>query len=61
MRLVQLEDIGVFFPGRTLFERSDWAVFRGQRVGLVGVNGAGKSTLLRLSQMKLRRRMANWC
>jgi len=48
MRLVQLEDIGVFFPGRTLFEHIDWAVFRGQRVGLVGVNGAGKSTLLKI-------------
>ncbi|MBL0060327.1 MAG: ABC-F family ATP-binding cassette domain-containing protein [bacterium] len=48
MRLVQLEDIGVFFPGRTLFENIDWAVFRGQRVGLVGVNGAGKSTLLKI-------------
>jgi ATP-binding cassette subfamily F protein 3 len=48
MRLVQLENIGVFFPGRTLFERINWAVFRSQRVGLVGVNGAGKSTLLKI-------------
>lgn len=48
MRLIQLEDIGVLFPGRVLFEHIDWAVFRGQRIGLVGVNGAGKSTLLKL-------------
>lgn len=48
MRLVQFEDIGVFFPGRTLFENISWAVFRGQRIGLVGVNGAGKSTLLKI-------------
>jgi len=48
MRLVQLENLAVFFPGRTLFEGVDWAVFRGQRVGLVGVNGAGKSTILKI-------------
>ncbi len=48
MRLIQFERIGVFFPGRTLFSNINWSVFRGQRVGLVGVNGAGKSTLLRL-------------
>ncbi|MBK6766911.1 MAG: ABC-F family ATP-binding cassette domain-containing protein [bacterium] len=48
MRLIQLEDIGVVFPGRVLFEHIAWAVFRGQRIGLVGVNGAGKSTLLKM-------------
>jgi len=48
MRLVQLEDAGVFFPGRTLFDDVNWSVFRGQRIGLVGVNGAGKSTILKI-------------
>lgn len=48
MRLIQLQGVGVFFPGRTLFADIDWAIFRKQRVGLVGVNGAGKSTLLRI-------------
>ncbi|MCB9357167.1 MAG: ATP-binding cassette domain-containing protein [Calditrichaeota bacterium] len=48
MRVLQLEKVGVFFPGRTLFSGISWSVFRGQRVGLVGVNGAGKSTLLKI-------------
>jgi ATPase subunit of ABC transporter with duplicated ATPase domains len=33
---------------RTLFDRQDWIVGPGDRIGIVGANGAGKSTLLRV-------------
>mmetsp|Transcript_30746 Transcript_30746/g.100056 ORF Transcript_30746/g.100056 Transcript_30746/m.100056 type:complete len:731 (+) Transcript_30746:94-2286(+) len=36
------------YGDRTLFEKAELTVLRGERIALVGPNGAGKSTLLRL-------------
>jgi ABC transport system ATP-binding/permease protein len=47
-QLIQLDDVGYSIGGRTLFERVQFSVTSGMRVGLVGPNGSGKSTLLRL-------------
>ncbi|HVO59146.1 MAG TPA: ABC-F family ATP-binding cassette domain-containing protein, partial [Dongiaceae bacterium] len=47
-QLVQLEDVRYSIGGRTLFEKLNFTVTSGMRVGLVGPNGSGKSTLLRL-------------
>lgn len=48
MRLLQLQELQVVFPGRTLFKDVTWSIFRGERTGIVGPNGAGKTTLLKL-------------
>lgn len=48
MRLLQLQNLSVLFPGRTLFEDVTWSIFRGEKYGLVGPNGAGKTTLLKM-------------
>jgi ATP-binding cassette, subfamily F, member 3 len=48
MRLLQLQNLSVHFPGRTLFADVTWPIFRGERYGLVGPNGAGKTTLLKM-------------
>lgn len=46
--LVNLDKVGVRIAGRQIFDRIDFEIQDGQRIGLVGPNGAGKSTLLRL-------------
>lgn len=46
-RLLEVADLSVAIGGKTLVERVELSVERGQVVGLVGPNGAGKSTLLR--------------
>ncbi len=45
---IVLENIGVRFPGRALFEGVNWTLYEGMRVALAGRNGSGKSTLLRI-------------
>ena len=47
-QLVQLDDMSFSFGGRRLFEKIQFGITNGMRVGLVGPNGSGKSTLLRL-------------
>lgn len=47
-QLVQLDDVSFSFGGRRLFEKIQFGITNGMRVGLVGPNGSGKSTLLRL-------------
>ena len=47
-QLIQLDDIDFSFGGRKLFEKIQFSITSGMRVGLVGPNGSGKSTLLRL-------------
>src|SRR5437879_9690183 len=46
-RLIELQDVTCEIGGRTLFERLNFVITAGMRVGLVGPNGSGKTTLLR--------------
>jgi ATP-binding cassette subfamily F protein uup len=52
-RLIELQDVTCEIAGRTLFERLNFIVTAGMRVGLVGPNGSGKTTLLRLLRGEL--------
>src|SRR6202022_1665684 len=47
-RLIELEDVAYQIEDRTLFEKVNFILTAGMRVGLVGPNGSGKTTLLRL-------------
>jgi ATP-binding cassette subfamily F protein uup len=47
-RLVELEKVTYEVENRVLFEKLDFILTAGMRVGLVGPNGSGKTTLLRL-------------
>jgi len=57
-RLIELDDITCRMPvpdkqDRTLFDKLNFVVTAGMRVGLVGPNGSGKTTLLRLLRGEL--------
>jgi ATP-binding cassette subfamily F protein uup len=47
-RLVELENLSYAFETKTLFDKLNFHLTAGMRVGLVGPNGSGKTTLLRL-------------
>ncbi|MCB0193108.1 MAG: ABC-F family ATP-binding cassette domain-containing protein [Anaerolineae bacterium] len=47
-QVLTLEDIGMGFGDRLLFEHVSLTLTHGERVALIGPNGAGKTTLLRL-------------
>lgn len=47
-RLIELQDVACEIGNRTLFERLNFIVSAGMRVGVVGPNGSGKTTLLRM-------------
>ena len=47
-RLIELKDVTCEVGERTLFERLNFVVTSGMRVGLLGPNGSGKTTLLRM-------------
>jgi len=46
--MIRLQNIQISFPDKVLFDRIDWLIPEGARIGLVGANGSGKTTLLRL-------------
>jgi ATP-binding cassette subfamily F protein uup len=52
-RLIELEDVSYRVAGRQLFDKLNFIVTAGMRVGLVGPNGSGKTTLLRLLRGEL--------
>ncbi|MEM6844408.1 MAG: ATP-binding cassette domain-containing protein [Bacteroidota bacterium] len=45
---VKMQDVRVSYGGKTILDRIDWQVNRGDKWALSGSNGAGKSTLLSL-------------
>ncbi|WP_254062062.1 ABC-F family ATP-binding cassette domain-containing protein [Acidobacterium sp. S8] len=47
-RLVSLEDLDYSAGNKRLFDKLNFVITAGMRVGLVGPNGSGKTTLLRL-------------
>jgi ATP-binding cassette subfamily F protein 3 len=48
MPIVTLNNLSKSFGHKTLFEKLNLAVYRGQRIGLIGANGSGKTTLLKI-------------
>ena len=46
--VVALENVGHSYGEKKVLSGIDLTIYRGEKVGLVGVNGAGKSTLLRI-------------
>ncbi|MBL8939977.1 MAG: ABC-F family ATP-binding cassette domain-containing protein [Archangium sp.] len=48
MTLLRAADVTVTFGSRTLFDKVEFVIEEGERVGLVGLNGSGKSTLMKV-------------
>ncbi len=48
MSLLSASALSMSFGERTLFKGADFAIEKGERVGLVGPNGCGKTTILKL-------------
>jgi len=46
--LLELRKVSFAYDARPLFQEFDFALFPGQKIGLMGPNGAGKTTFLRL-------------
>lgn len=46
--MLQLDQVGVSFGHRVLFDDLSLSIMPGEKVGLVGVNGSGKSSLLKV-------------
>jgi ATP-binding cassette, subfamily F, member 3 len=46
--VLELRDVRKAYDGRTIFDRVNLHIERGDRIALVGPNGAGKSTLMRM-------------
>jgi ATP-binding cassette subfamily F protein 3 len=46
--MINISNVSIFFPEKTLFENLNWQIPRGSRIGLVGNNGTGKTTLFRV-------------
>ncbi len=48
MNLIALEQISKIYTERKLFDKADFFLQEGEKVGVIGINGTGKSTLLRI-------------
>src|SRR4051812_44807346 len=48
MPVVSYTNIEKTFGRRTMFDKLNFSVERGERVGLIGANGSGKTTLFKL-------------
>jgi ATP-binding cassette subfamily F protein uup len=48
MTLLRAADVSLSFGSRTLFDKIEFVIEEGERLGLVGVNGCGKSTLMKI-------------
>lgn len=46
--VMDMKDINISYPQRTLFENLNWKIMKGEKWALSGPNGSGKSTLLSL-------------
>jgi len=45
---IQLSKVTLILGAKHIFEKLDWEIQRGQKIGLIGPNGAGKSSLFKL-------------
>lgn len=48
MNLLTINNMTKSFTDRVLFDKADFAINEGDKVGVIGVNGTGKSTLLKI-------------
>lgn len=48
MNLLTMEEISKSYGERYLFEKADFSINEGEKIGIIGVNGTGKSTLLEI-------------
>ncbi len=58
-QVFELEDVGIAFGDRTLFDGLTTIVQTTDRIGIVGENGSGKSTLLNILAMELKHSRGN--
>ena len=49
MTIISLDDVGISYGPRRLFEGVTLGIDDGEKVGLIGLNGSGKTTLLRIA------------
>lgn len=47
--LLEFKEVKKYFGERLVLSVEQWAVYTGDRIGIVGANGAGKTTLFRLA------------
>jgi ABC transport system ATP-binding/permease protein len=48
MSILSVEDIGISYGPKRLFQSASFGLEVGDKVGLIGINGSGKSTLLKI-------------